>query len=182
MTENPYIAPKSPPEAIVAESRLRQQARYSFHVSAIVLFLPAIYNYWAFDQRVVSPLPDDLAFFCRTLNLVGFVIVSGLIWKLGLPTLEAVARLLRAVFANRTDRVAWEEVLHQSVIRLIVPAVLCAALWFIWVYCVYQTQSDFHVTSWVVGVLVHALAACWYLPLFNRWYRLAVSRSAIPSP
>jgi hypothetical protein len=173
MTENPYIAPKSQSETIIAESRLRQQARFSFHVSAMVLFLPAIYNYWAFDTRVISPLPGDLANFLRAANFVGFAVGGGLVWYLGLPALEAVARLLRAVFAHRIDRTAWEEVLYQSLGRLLVPAVLGAGLWMIWVFSVYQLQTDFSATSWVLGVLAHALGACWYVPLVHRWYRLS---------
>ncbi len=181
MTENPYQSPEFGGQAVVAEARLRTQARRSFRLSAMVLFLPAVYNFWAFDARVITPLPVDLANLCRTANILGCVIVGGLIWFLGVPCLEAIARLLRIVFARGADGTAWDEVLYRSLNRTEYLAIPGAVLWTIWVFGIYQTHSDFYTISWTVGVAAHLLAACWYLPLIHGWYRLAVSRSADPT-
>ena len=176
MTENPYEPPKSQTRLRYAESRLKKQARLSLRLAATILFLPAIYNYWEFDAQEVSPLPDDLAKLCRAVNILGIAVSAVVIWFLRLPVLEALARLLRALFASATDRSTWEDVLYQSMPRMIYLAVPGAALWTFWVFAIYQRDSDFHTISWAVGIPAHLLAACWYVPLLHRWYRLAQTR------
>jgi hypothetical protein len=182
MTENPYQSPSFPGETVAAESRLRRQARRSFRVAALILFLPAAYNYWAFDAYAVGRLPGDDAQLSRTLNMLGLVMVAALIWHLGLPGLEALARLLRTVFARGTDRTAWEEALYRSLGWAVYLAIPGAVLWTIWVFAFYRLHADFHALSWAIGVPAHLLGACWYVPLIYRWYRLTVSGSAHGPP
>jgi hypothetical protein len=71
MTVNPYESPEPPGETKVDECDLRRQARRAFRASMLVLFFPAVYNYWEFDARSVSHLPNDLAHLLRTANALG---------------------------------------------------------------------------------------------------------------
>jgi hypothetical protein len=173
MIDNPYESPKLFGDSTSAASQERVQGQRSFRTTAFVLFLPAIYNYWAFDAGEVSRLPDDLANLCRTANILGLVVGGVLIWFLGLPSLELLSRFLRGVFAGGTDHVAWQGILYRSLSLTPYLAVPGAALWAIWVFCFYQLNTDFYVISWSVGIPAHLLGACWYVPLIYRWYRLA---------
>ena len=180
MTENPYQSPDVPSEAVNAGSSLRKRARLSFRVAALVLLIPAVYNYWEFDANVIasSRLPGDLANLYRMINVLGFIVGGSLIWFLGVPLLEATSRLIRIVFANGTDRTAWLETLYRSLNRTAFLAIPGAALWVIWVFVFYQKQMNFYTVSWAVGIPSHLLAACVYLPLIHGWYRLAPQNTA----
>ena len=105
MIENPYESPQFSGETVNADSGLRKRAQLSFRIVILVLLIPAIYNYWAFDPRAIasSRLPSDLASLYRSVNVLGFIVGGTLIWFLGVPSLEAIARLLRILFANGTD-------------------------------------------------------------------------------
>ena len=177
MTDNPYQSPGVVGESSDAESSVRREARRWFHSAVGILFLPAVYNYWAFDAYAVGRLHEDIASLYRVVNMLGLGIVAALIWYLGLPCLEAIAQCLRIVFARSADREAWDETLYRSlrtVVYLVVPG---AVLWIIWVFGVYQMHGDFYAMSWAIGIPAHLLGACWYVPLAYRWYRLAVSKA-----
>jgi hypothetical protein len=180
MIENPYQSPQFSGETANTESSLRKRARLSFRIAILVLLIPAVYNYWAYDAHAVasSRLPSDLATLCRTVEVLGFVVAGTLIWFLGLPILEAIAQLVRILFANGADRTAWQDILYRSLSWAAFLAVPGAALWGMWVFGFYQMDVDFYTISWAIGVPAHLLAACWYLPLMHGWYRLAASRSA----
>jgi hypothetical protein len=179
MIENPYQSPQFWGETVNAEPSLRKRARRAFRVATLVLLIPAVYNYWAFDAHAIasSGLPSELASVYRTIDILGFVVGGTLIWLLGVPILEAIARLLRVLFANGTDRAAWQDILYRSLNWAAFLAIPGAALWAIWVFGFYQMKVDFYAISWAVGVPAHLLAACWYLPLIRGWYRLATSRA-----
>lgn len=174
MSDNPYQPPRSAPTPLAEHSPLRKAARSSFRLVALVLLVPAIYNYVAFDARTIASggLPSNVAATYRVINIFAFVVGFGLIWFAGFPLLEAVAKLLRAVFAKRADPAQWLEVLYRSLHRAVILAALGAALWAIWVFAFYQRGVDFYTISWTVGVPLHLLAACWYVPLVYRWYRM----------
>ena len=179
MTENPYQSSEVPCDAVKAESSLRERARLSFRVATLVLLIPAVYNYWAFDAIAIasSGLPSDLANLYRTVNVIGFFVGGSLIWFLGVPLLEATARLVRIVFANGTDRTAWQETLYRSLSWTAFLAIPGAALWVLWVFAFYQKNMNFYTISWSAGIPAHLLAACLYLPLIHGWYRLAASET-----
>lgn len=174
MSENPYESPESSTGG--AESDLRARAQRSFRFVVMLFLLPAAYNYWAFDIRVVNRLPNDLANLCRSANVLGITFASFLIWYLGVVVLEWMAGSLRFLFAPTTDLDSWQKALYQSFHVLSYIAAPGAMLWAAWVFCIYYLKSDFYVVSWVVGIAAHLLAACWYVPLIYRWYRLAVRR------
>ncbi len=175
MTENPYQSPSFVVKGNRAESSLRHEARRSFRTAALILFLPAAYNYWAFDRYAVGRLHEDIASVCRVANMLGLVIGAGLIWHVGLPCLEAIAQCLRIVFARSTDREAWDETLYRSLRSVVYLAIPGAVLWMGWVFGYYHMLGDFYTLSWAIGIPAHLLGACWYVPLAYRWYRLAVS-------
>lgn len=179
MIENPYQSPDASSETVNAGPCLREQAGRSFRIATLVLLIPAVYNYWAFDAYVIgsSRLPSDLANLCRLLNVLGFIVGGSLIWFLGVPLLETSARLIRTVFANGTDRTAWLETLYRSLNWSAFLAIPGAVLWMIWVFVFYQKNMDLYTISWAVGIPAHLLAACLYLPLILGWYRLARPRS-----
>jgi hypothetical protein len=168
MTDNPYESPKWLGESPITSTSLQLQATRLFRTLALVLLVPAFYNYWEFDVHVVSQLPDILAPLCRFANILGFVVGGLLVWFLGMPTLERISRLLRIVFAGGADRATWQEVLYRSFNRTTYLAVGGAALWILWVFGYYEMRSDFYTISWAVGVPAHLLAACWYVPLIHR--------------
>jgi hypothetical protein len=151
------------------------QATRSFRALAFVLLLPAVYNYWEFDVHAVSHLPSFDAVICRTINILGFVVGVVLVWYFGMPVLEGISRLLRILFAGGTDSTAWQEVFYQSCARAPYLAIGGAALWFLWVFAFYEIRINFFLISWAVGIPAHVLAACWYVPLIYRWYRLTAS-------
>jgi hypothetical protein len=171
--ENPYQSPECPAGAARTESGLRKRARRSLHVAVVMLLVPALYNYWAFDALTVSPLPADLVRLFRTLNLLGLVFAFALVWLFGLAALELMARLVRTVLARETIESEWLAVLHKTVSWAPYLAIPGAALWGIWVFGFYQMRINYQSLSWVVGVPAHLLAACWYLPLVHGWYQLA---------
>lgn len=174
MIENPYQSPRSLPDPASAESNLRKHARRSIRISMLVLMIPAIYNYIVFDARAIAGrLPDDLVVVCRAINLFGFIIGTAAIWFLGLACLELASNAIRFAFARGISPSAWQENLHRSLGLTVYLAVPCAALWAIWVFGFYEMRVNFRVISWAVGIPAHLLAACLYLPLIYRWYRLA---------
>lgn len=179
MIENPYQSPRLSRKSVDAEPSLRKRAQLSFRAAALVLLIPAVYNYWAFDAHAIASgrLPSDLATFYRTANAVAFVVGMTLIWFLGLPIIEAIARLLRVVFANGTDSAAWQRALYRSLNWTVTLAIPGAALWVIWVFGFYRVGVNFYAISWPIGVTAHLLAACWYVPLIHRWYRMVESQS-----
>lgn len=178
MSENPYESPKCLSETTIAPTALQLQATRSFRALAVVLLLPAIYNYWEFDAHAVSRVPGLLAANFRSANILGFVVGGALVWFFGMPILEAISRLIRVIFAGGTDRSAWQEVLYRSLNRVPYLAVGGAALWSTWVFGFYEMKGDFYSISWAVGIPAHVLAACWYVPLIHGWYRLAVSTTS----
>jgi hypothetical protein len=145
----------------------------------LVLLVPAVYNYWAFDTHVIatSRLPSDLAILYRTVNVLAFFVGGSLIWFLGVPLLETTARLVRIVFAHGADRTAWQETLYRSLSWTAFVAIPGAILWVIWVFAFYQKKMNFSTISWAVGIPAHVLAACLYLPLIYGWYRLSASET-----
>jgi len=123
-------------------------------------------------------MPSGFATFYRAVHVIGFVVGATLIWFLGFPIIEAIAGVLRIVFANGTDRGAWQGVLYRSLNWAVVLAIPGAVLWGIWVLGFYQLGVNFYAISWAIGVPAHLLAASWYVPLIYRWYRMAQSHSA----
>lgn len=180
MADNPYQSPRPDHAPVDADFGLRRRARLSFRLLALVLLVPAVYNYLAFDTRAIAPgrSPSDAATLYRAANVSALIVGFVLIWFAGLPLLEAVARMLRTVFAQNADRAAWQRVLYQSLNRALALASLGAALWMIWVFALYQIGLNFYAISWALGVPAHLLAACWYLPLIYRWYRISVPQPA----
>jgi len=180
MLGNPYQSPGLYNEPFDAERILQRRARFCFRFATFVLLIPAVYNYWAFDAQAIASgrLPSDFATFYRTVNVVAFVTGATVIWFLGLPVLQAIAGVLRMVFANDTNGATWQRVLYRSLNRAAVLAIPGAALWAIWVFAFYRMGVNFYKLSWAIGVPAHLLAACWYIPLIHRWYRVAESQSS----
>ncbi len=177
MFENPYQSPGDLSRGGNGVAASRERAWRSFRIAFLILLVPAIYNYWAFDTYVIAAirLPGDLVNLYRLGNVLGFIMGGSLIWMLGLPVLELAARLIRAVLATGTDRGSWLEILYRSLSWIAILALPGAVLWGVWVFAFYQRQVDFYTISWAIGIPAHALAACLYLPLIYRWFRLALS-------
>jgi hypothetical protein len=174
MPANPYESPKSTfDEPTVTDGRRRQAFRRVRAVFAILL-LPAIYNYYCFDTQAFGGsgigLPVHSVY--RTINVLALIICGALIWCFGLPVLEWVSNLIRVLFAPRADPDAWNGVLYDSLPRAVLLSIPGAILWALWVFGLYQLEIDFLTISYAVGIPANILGACFYLPLFYRWYRL----------
>lgn len=176
MNHNPY-------ESTVTDShdrdpqteQHRRAAQRHFRVAALILLLPAAYNYVEFDRTYVlgQGLPADLVMLQRTVNLVAIVIGVGCIWQFGLPLVETFAAVARRQFARHVAPVHWNVPLYAAVRSLAYLAAAGAMLWTFWVFAIYRLEMDFWIASYTAGIPGHVLGACFYVPLLYRWYRLA---------
>lgn len=180
MSDNPYRSPTAE-SSETGDDRLRRRAESAFRLSTCILIVPALYNYWQFDSQAIasSALPSAAMTTYRTTNLACFVVGGTLIWFFGVRLLEWLSGKLRNVVAQRADPDAWHRVLYENLARTPAFAIAGACLWAIWVYGFYVMSWNFMVISWAVGVPSHLLAACIYLPLAYRWYRLATAPDEI---
>lgn len=170
MTENPFQSPDCVDDLIAVGSDLRRRARLSFRLTVLILLGPAAYNCWAFNHYALARLTH-----LHEINFTLLAIGAALILFLGFPVLEAISRVLRFIFGQRADRADWQDALYRSLNRTVYLAIPGAVLWVIWVIGFYEMRANFYTISWAVGVPAHLLAACWYVPLLYRWFRLAVS-------
>ena len=179
MSTNPYESPTT--VNWTADSNLpnRRSALASFRTAFVILFAAALFNYYAFDTHAISGgIPPILQAVYRAINLVGITVGSTLIWFFALPVLEAVARTVRNVVARDVSTDSWDHALYVSLKPAAYLAVPGAILWVLWVVAFYFLQLDFVMISFGIGIPAHVLAACLYVPLLIRWYRLSRTGSS----
>ena len=180
MSTNPYESPAVANHTADSHLPNRRSALAAFRTAFLILLAPALFNYYAFDTHAISGgIPPILQAVYRTTNLVGIVVGSTFIWFFALPVLEAVARTIRNVVARDASTDSWDGALYVSLKPAVYLAVPGAILWVLWVVGFYFLQLDFVMISYGVGIPAHVLAACLYVPLLIRWYRL--SRTGLPA-
>ncbi len=113
MPANPYESPKTELGCSGSPSSDRSSALRSVRLACLILLVPALFNYHAFDTRFVEVgriAPVVVVY--RTLNLLGIAISYSLVWFFALPVLELVARTLHKLFARHVSQDRWLAVLH----------------------------------------------------------------------
>ncbi len=180
MSTNPYESPATVNRTADSHLPNRRSALAAFRTAFVILLTPALFNYYAFDTDAIGGgIPPILQAAYRTTNLVGIAVGSFLIWFFALPVLEAASRTIRNVVARDASTDRWVDALYMSLKPAAYLAVPGAILWALWVVGFYFLQLDFVMISYGVGIPAHILAACLYVPLLIRWYRL--SRSELPA-
>ena len=173
MSTNPYESPEVLTALQSTPNVDRVKALRSVRIALLILLVPAVYNFVCFNlylnpRRIQLPLHSVYV----TVNSLGIVLITFVIWCFGLAILEFVAGGLHSILARKSLLDDWKSTMYVIVRRAPKFAVAGAVLWVIWVAAFYQLRLDFYVVSVPVGVAAHLLAACLYIPLFYRWYRI----------
>lgn len=173
MSTNPYESPKVPTALQATANVDRVKARHSVRIAMLILIVPAVYNFLCFNlylnpRRIQLPLHSIYV----TINSLGIVLIAFVIWSFGLAILEFIAGGLHSILARKSLLDDWKSTMYVIVRRAPKFAVAGAVLWSIWVAAFYQLRLGFYAVSVPVGVAAHLLAACLYVPLFYRWYKI----------
>lgn len=173
MSTNPY----QPPDIQAAPSATRNEnqysARRSLRIALLILLVPAIYNFVCFSVQFTGnqiSFPSHILYL--TINTVALLLTVAAIWFIGLTALEFITGGLHSIVARKSKLEDWKESLYEILRRAPYLAVPGAVLWAVWVIAIYQLQFGFYVVSVPIGIAAHALAACLYLPLIYRWFRV----------
>lgn len=173
MSTNPYESPQSQAEPRLTPNEARWIARRSVRVALLILLAPALYNFICFNFTPNANRPERSIYAVyRTLNSLGFVLTVAGVWFFGLTVFEFVTGGFHSIYARNSRLEDWKETLYTILRRIPFFAVPGAVLWAIWVMAIYQLQLGFYFVSIPIGIAAHLLAACVYVPLFYRWYKL----------
>jgi hypothetical protein len=183
MSANPYQSPVA--ESLSPDHQLpgRRESLAALHKACLLLLAAGLVNYYAFDMRDIAGAGYDarLKTVVRTMNLVGIAVVFLLSWFFSLPLLQLVARAIRALAGRHVSPDRWNDALYESLKPAAHLSEAGAILWVLWVVAIYYAQLNFVVISFAVGLPAHLLAACVYVPLSVRWFRLARGQGSRPS-
>ena len=182
MSANPYRSPTVESLPPVRQPAGRVESLAALHTACLILLAAGLVNYYAFDMRHIAGAGYDarLKTLVRTMHLVGIALVFLLSWFFALPLLELVGRAIRALVGHRGSLDRWNDALYLSLKPARQLAAAGAILWILWVGAFYVAHFNFVVISFVVGLPAHLLAACVYVPLAVRWFKLA--RGDAPAP
>lgn len=173
MSTNPYESPKVPTALQPTANVDRVKALRSVRIALLILLVPAVYNFVCFNLYL-NPrriqLPNHSVYV--TINSLGIVLLVFVIWFFGLAIFEFVAGGLHSILARKSLLDDWKSTMYVIVRRAPMFAIAGAVLWAIWVAAFYQLRVGFYAVSVPVGVAAHLLAACLYVPLFYRWYKI----------
>ncbi|MCB0360668.1 MAG: hypothetical protein KDD44_13565 [Bdellovibrionales bacterium] len=184
MKTNPYASPQTDPTLPLEGSADREAVVASLRWSIILLFGPALWNFWCFHQQL-SPA------FARV-GLVGvIVVVNGAlsiaaflaVFFLALPLVERIAGFLHYLLGGGTPREQWMNILYKTLAeRLLISSAGCAVLWALWDFFFYHTSAPVLVVSNVLAISAHVLAAWTYGGVLYRWWQARRSRHAVEPP
>lgn len=183
MSTNPYQSPQAESVSLETQPPLRREALKSVRVATILLTLAGVFNFYCFCVHgrtlyIGTPTPSmvDLTEFAA--GCVGIGLIAVVCWFAFLPVLEFLSRMIHSIVARNTDPKQWDEALYASLKPAALLAIPGMILWFVWVIGFYFLGVNFFVISYAVGIPSHILAACLYVPLLFRWYKLW--RSSVP--
>ncbi|MEZ6119934.1 MAG: hypothetical protein R3C28_25650 [Pirellulaceae bacterium] len=174
MSTNPYESPSSPAQQRPLQNEPRSAARRSVRIALLMLLMPALYNFACFNFPPTATLPIHRLY--QAVNSLGLISIVAFVWFFGLTCLEGVTGGIHAMVARTSSLAAWKNELYAILSRLPWFAIPGAVLWTIWVAAVYQLRIGFYAVSVPVGIAAHVLAACLYVPLAYRWYKLEQQR------
>lgn len=139
-------------------------------MTSLLLLVPAAYNVYLFNffQGDGTTIPTLF----RLFNTIGFACVGAMAWFCGLGLLEYLTGTIHSLVARKSTRDDWQHALYATLRPAPRLALAGAVLWTIWDVAIYQLHLDFNSVSIPIGIAAHLLAACLYLPLVYRWYKL----------
>jgi len=177
MSTNPYESPKVQATQRLTPNEDRVTALRNVRIALLILLVPAIYNFICFNfpssaDRIEFPAHSVY----RTANSIGLTLVVLFIWFFGLTILEFVTGGIHSIAARKSKLAKWKATLYVTLRRAPLFAVPGAALWAIWIAAFYQLHLGFYTVLVPIGIAAHLLAACLYVPLIVRWYK--IERSA----
>lgn len=174
MTTNPFEPPATQVRP-APDPLYRQQALVAFRRGLLILAVPAVLNFAAFNLVVIglNDLPGHVAAWYRTVNTVAFVGGAIALWYLGLPLLEVVSQSIRLVTAKQADAEEWMVPLYFMVRSIVGPALVGGLLWLAWIVAIYELGANFILVSWAAGLLAAILVGMLIVPLMLRWRELA---------
>jgi hypothetical protein len=173
MNTNPYESPQSHAVVQPMPNKERGAANRSVRIALSIMLIPALYNFISFNFALADTLHEAPSFVVyRTFNFIGLLLIVVAIWLLGLKFLEFLTGGIHSVVARKSNLKDWNGALYSIVRRLPFFAIPGAALWAVWVWAFYQLQLGFYSISVPIGIGAHLLAACLYVPLIYRWYKM----------
>lgn len=177
MSVNPYESPKVDMNQPAYRYVPREDAQRSLRIALLIMLVPAVYNFACFsfalfNFRIRVGRPLAMSNVDRAVNSVGFVLIALAVWFLGLSVLEFFTLRIHYVAARASKFNDWKDSLYLTLRRAPFFAFAGAGLWAVWVCAFYQLRIGFYEISVPIGIAAHLLAACFYLPLFWRWYHL----------
>lgn len=174
MSTNPFEPPATGVRP-APDPLYRQQALVAFRRGLLILAIPAVLNFAAFDLVVIglSDLPAPVAAWYRTVNTVAFVGGAIALWYLGLPLLEVVSQSIRLVAAKAADAEEWLVPLYFMVRSIVGPSVVGGLLWLAWTVAIYEFRANFTLASWAAGLPATLLVGVLIVPMLIRWRELA---------
>ncbi len=174
MSNNPYQPPAASEPLRDRRSPKRGSALWAFRTGLLILLPPTLFNYYAFDSRSSSNgFPLDIRALYYAFSIGSLCLGAAAAWFLTLPLLEWVAWMIRSLVAGKVPASRWDDALYESLRPAAYLALPGAGLWVVWVVGFYYLALDFVILSYAVGIPAHLLAACLYIPLIIRWFRLA---------
>ena len=185
MTTNPYQSPQADDTQVVAPLPTRQEGLESIRTATALLSTAGLINFAALFRPGFEVYWNTPTFWIvlavDTILLAGIGLIVAACWFLLLPTLEFLGGLIRSIIAPSVNRGEWDNALYASLKPAGLLATFGMILWVIWVVGFFILNANFYVISYAVGIPAHILAACLYVPLIYRWYRLWLGGHAEPS-
>lgn len=179
MADNPYQAPTT----LVEQQVVTQQRSFALtriRIVLAVLAIGAVHNFACMTQMTRSAWTARLPWFL--LMWVVVVIIAAAIAVVVLWLLEVATHVLHRLFPTKREVTVWRRVLYRSTTRAVPLSIAGAVLWVFWNHAFYHWNWNFYRLSVPVGIVAHALAAAWYVPLFVTWFRMEWSQKKGPQP
>ena len=174
MSTNPFESPSSPAQQRPSQNEPRNAARRNMKTALLMLLPAALYNFACFNFPLTATLPIHRLY--QAVNSLGLISIVAFVWFFALTCLEGITGGIHTMVARNSSLAAWKKELYAILRRLPSFAIPGTVLWTIWVAAVYQLRIGFYAVSVPVGVAAHILAACLYIPLVYRWYKLEQQR------
>ncbi|MCA9193504.1 MAG: hypothetical protein KDB03_17150 [Planctomycetales bacterium] len=125
MQVNPYHSTITERDDKLVAIASRVRAQKCLRAVLLLLLIPAIYNYVEFDMEAIGSqqLPGFVPHLFRSVNILGMVVGTLLIWKVGLRILEIFALGIRTFVGRRIEFTAWMDVFYGSITNAVWLAV-----------------------------------------------------------
>lgn len=166
MNSNPYAPPSTIDNlAQLPDPELRAMAQGRFKVSCWILTFPTLLNWVFFNWRL---RPEYVL-----VNCLGLIALAIVVAFYGFRIVERLSSTIQRIVCRNEARQEWDRVLWKALVALPGFIAIGSLLWTLWVIGFYVMNINFVLISYAVGMPAHVLAACFYVPLIIRWFRIA---------